>query len=698
MSFSSHPGATLQPKPFTDPSASISNEADESSLEQFDAPKPVARASMRSFVCGCVLWIGLFCHSIQAIAFANAGVSDDALSVPNIVLIVADDLGWGDVGWHQSEIPTPNLDRLAKSGVVLENFYVQPVCSPTRAALMTGRYPMRHGLQVGVVRPWAQYGLPLEEQTIAQGLASAGYETAIVGKWHLGHFQREYLPTSRGFRHQYGHYNGAIDYNTHVRDGGFDWRKDDAVNRDEGYSTELIANESVRIVETYAGKKPFFLYVPFNAVHTPLQVPAKYLEPFDHLKGNRKQYAGMLNAMDQAIGKIADAVERTGVKEKTLILFSSDNGGPSPGKVTSNGPLRAGKGTLYEGGVRVAAFATWPGTIPAGSICNEPMHAVDLYPTLLGVAKANVPQKLPLDGRDVWNAIAKNEKLADREILINAAPTSGAIRVGDWKLVVNGGKANAGFDGEETSADDSQKKPAATEPDRLELFNLRTDPSEKTNLANTEAKRAEELFAKWKSYRDQAVAPKIKPKPATFQSPAVWGDFPKVANVQVGDQAPMIQALDDTGKFWTSRELLGKKDLVIYFYPGDLTGGCTKQACSYRDRMNEFQSAGIEVVGVSGDSVENHQKFKKAHNLNFTLLADTDGAIAQALGVPYTKEEKKVNTKVGDESYSIVRELTTKRWTFVIDRQGKVIYKNEAVVATDDSQAVLEVLRKRSKP
>src|SRR5436309_3407899 len=146
---------------------------------------------------------------------------------PNIVFLLADDLGFGDVGWHGSEIKTPNLDRLAAAGARLEAFYVQPVCSPTRAGLMTGRYPMRHGLQVGVVRPWAQYGLPLEERTLPQALREVGYETAICGKWHLGHFQTAYLPTHRGFDHQYGHYNGAIDYFTHIRDGGLDWHRDD---------------------------------------------------------------------------------------------------------------------------------------------------------------------------------------------------------------------------------------------------------------------------------------------------------------------------------------------------------------------------------------------------------------------------------------------------------------------------------------
>ena len=251
-----------------------------------------------------------FLTSSLALAYEFSEAKREA--VPNIVILLADDLGWKDVGWHGSEIPTPNLDRLANAGAQLDYFYVQPVCSPTRAALMTGRYPIRHGLQVGVIRPWAQHGLPLEELTLAQGLKDAGYATAIVGKWHLGHFREEYLPTRRGFDHQYGHYNGAIDYFDHTRDGGFDWHRDDQVCRDKGYSTHLLADEAVRIVQQHAGRKPFFLYVPFNAVHSPHQVPRKYLEGFDHLKGDRRSYAGMLTAMDEAIGRIIDAIDEAG--------------------------------------------------------------------------------------------------------------------------------------------------------------------------------------------------------------------------------------------------------------------------------------------------------------------------------------------------------------------------------------------------
>src|SRR4029079_16611139 len=185
---------------------------------------------------------------------------------PDIVFILADDLGSYDVSWRSKDIKTPNIDKLAAGGAKLEQFYVQPVCSPTRASLMTGRYPMRYGLQVGVIRPWADYGLPLEERTLAQGLKEAGYETAICGKWHLGHVRPEYLPTRRGFEHQYGHYNGALDYFTHVRDGGFDWHRDDHASRDEGYSTHLIGREAAARVAEHDLSRPLFLYVAFNAV------------------------------------------------------------------------------------------------------------------------------------------------------------------------------------------------------------------------------------------------------------------------------------------------------------------------------------------------------------------------------------------------------------------------------------------------
>lgn len=436
-----------------------------------------------------------------------------AASRPNVVILLADDLGREDCGFMGgTAIKTPNIDKLAAAGAKLDAFYVQPVCSPTRAALMTGRYPMRHGLQVGVVRPWAQYGLPLQERTLAQGLKAAGYKTGIVGKWHLGHFEPEYLPTRRGFDRQYGHYNGALDYYSHERDGGFDWHRDDKVCRDEGYATRLLGKEAARFVSESAGQSPFFLYVPFNAVHAPHQAPAEYIEPYKDLKGERKTYAGMLAALDEAVGEIVKAVEEAGARQNTLFFFSSDNGGPAPGRVTDNGKYRAGKGTLYEGGVRVAAFATWDGQIPAGSTVTEAFHIVDMYPTLLRLAEASLEQPLPVDGRDIWSTLTEGKASPHKAILLNTTPRTGAVREGDWKLVVKNG-------------DDNPDAPAPAEPgdESVELFNLRDDPYERVNLADRETAKRNALRATLDAFAKQAEPPKAKPRPKGFVVPKIWG-------------------------------------------------------------------------------------------------------------------------------------------------------------------------------
>lgn len=424
---------------------------------------------------------------------------------PNVIFLLADDLGGADVSWRGSPIKTPNLDALAESGAKLEQFYVQPVCSPTRSSLMTGRYPIRYGLQVGVVRPWADYGMPLEERTLAEALRDAGYETAIVGKWHLGHLSRDYLPTERGFDHQYGHYNGALDYFTHDRDGGHDWHKDDQVNRDEGYATHLIAQEAVHLIQERDKKKPLFLYVPFNAVHSPLQVPESYTAPYDKMKKRRQAYAGMVAALDEAVGQIVDEVKKQGMLDNTLFVFSSDNGGPEPGRLTDNGPLRGGKHTLYEGGVRVCAFASWQGKIKPGTVVDQPMHIVDWYPTLIKLAGGSLEQAKPLDGKDVWPTIVDGEPSPHDLIVCNITPTEGAIRVGEWKLVVH----NIG-------------KPK----EQVELFDLSKDLGEKTNLAKTETTKLAELRTTFdKLAAEAAPAKDAGPQPKKYKAPAVWGEF-----------------------------------------------------------------------------------------------------------------------------------------------------------------------------
>jgi arylsulfatase A-like enzyme len=433
---------------------------------------------------------------------SSAVVAAEGPQRPNMVVILADDLGSHDVGWRGSEIKTPHLDALAQRGARLNQFYVQPVCSPTRAALLTGRYPLRYGFQTGVVRPWAQYGLPLEERTLPQALHDAGYETAIVGKWHLGHFRPEYLPTRRGFDHQYGHYNGALDYYTHIRDGGFDWHRNDQENHDEGYATHLIASEAERRIQQRNREKPLFLYVPFNGVHAPLQVPEEYLKAYPQFSGNRRVYAGMVTALDEAVGKIVAALKQEGLLENTLIVFSSDNGGPNPGKLTDNGPLRAGKGTVYEGGVRVCAFATWEGKIKPGDV-ETPIHITDLYPTLLRIAGAKTEQSLPLDGHDVWPVLTRQGESPRKSLVINAGSNANAIRVGNWKLVL---------------------KEKGTADEVTELFDLEKDPGEKNNVAGAHPEVVKDLQEQLAHYISQAIPAKTRPAGKNFKAPRVWGE------------------------------------------------------------------------------------------------------------------------------------------------------------------------------
>ena len=219
-------------------------------------------------------------------------------------------MGYADAGFNGgTQIQTPHLNALAREGTVLRSFYVQPVCSPTRATLMTGRYVAHTGVY-HVVKPNAPWGLPLKERTLAQALKEGGYETAISGKWHLGEYRPEYRPTLRGFDHQYGLWTGAIDYFTHERGKMLDWHRDDQPCKDEGYSTHLIAREACRLLNARDASNPFFLYLPFNAVHFPLQVPDSYLAPYEKLAGKRKTYAGMVAALDEAVGQVIATLDR----------------------------------------------------------------------------------------------------------------------------------------------------------------------------------------------------------------------------------------------------------------------------------------------------------------------------------------------------------------------------------------------------
>lgn len=429
--------------------------------------------------------LGVFCGAIIA-----AGAAEK----PNILFILADDLGYADTGFSGGkDIRTPALDKLAREGAVLEALYAQPVCSPTRAALMTGRYAVHTGVYT-IVRPGAAWGLPLSERTLANALRDAGYETSLCGKWHLGEFQTAYQPMKRGFDHQYGPWFGAIDYFTHKRGNIVDWHRDDQPLAEDGYTTHLLTKEACRLMRAKQPGKPIFLYLSFNAVHAPHEVPASYTASYDNLTGVRRTYAGMLAAMDEAIGKVVAELEATGLRKSTLVIFSSDNGGPRPGAVTDNGAFRAGKGTLYEGGVRVCGFANWPGHIEPGQRIPEPIHMVDWYPTLVKLAGGSTDQKLPLDGRDIWPVLTAKAKSPHEAILLcsTAGPQPVALRAGDWKLLVGG------------VDDDGGKRSAG---DQIELYNLAADPGEKKDLAAARPDKVKELHAQLAAMMQSVVPP-----------------------------------------------------------------------------------------------------------------------------------------------------------------------------------------------
>jgi arylsulfatase A-like enzyme len=319
----------------------------------------------------------------------------------------------------------------------------------------------------------------------------------------------------RGFDTQYGHYNGAIDYFTHARDGGHDWHRNDEESREKGYATSLLGDEAVRVIEQKHDGKPFFLYLSFNAPHTPLQAPPEYVKRYSHITDKKRQvYAAMVECLDEQVGRVVVALELHALISNTLIIFSSDNGGLLGVGGGSNGRLRAQKGTLYGGGTRVCALANWPGQIKPGTVIQEPFHMVDWFPTLVNLAGGSLDQRPPLDGRDIWPVITDAKASPHEDILINAMPNSGAIRMGDWKLVLNG----------HITANDLQN--ALTDKTagvRLELFNLHDDPYEKHDLSAKHAEKVRQLRERLETYLAAAVPPKAEDQPANYKAPRVWG-------------------------------------------------------------------------------------------------------------------------------------------------------------------------------
>lgn len=434
-----------------------------------------------------------------------SGQNVRAAEKPNIVVILADDLGNADLGYRGSSIRTPNIDSLARGGVRLESYYGMQLCTPARAALMTGRYPMRHGLQTFVIFPGHTYSLPTDERTLPQALKEAGYRTAMVGKWHLGHADRKYWPQNRGFDHYYGNLVGEVDYFTKDRGGLTDWQRNGRFFKEEGYHTTLLGDEAVRLIADHDTKRPLFLYFAALAVHAPLQAPKpdvdSYRAMFDDEE--RRTYAAMLTSLDSQVGRIVAALDKKGIRENTIIFFTTDNGGivhmkanapggkPAARPPASNGEFRDGKASLYEGGVRVPALINWPAKLKP-AVVNEPLHHVDLMPTLLSVAGGKGDPAHPFDGRDAWATLAEGKPGPHEDVLINVEAFRGAVRKGKWKLVK-----------------------VALLPGKTELFDLSQDAGEKNNVAEQFPEIVRDLEARLIAYaRQQKPSEWLKAQPA----------------------------------------------------------------------------------------------------------------------------------------------------------------------------------------
>lgn len=460
------------------------------------------------------------CLFMTGSAKLNAQTSDKK---PNIIIILADDLGWGDVGFHGSEIMTPNLDQLANEGVVLNHFYTAPICSPTRAGIMTGRYPNRFGLRETVIPPWSEFGVDLDEKFLPEYLKDAGYEHRVaLGKWHLGHAKKEFLPLERGFTHFYGHYNGAIDYFTHEREGELDWHNDWETSHDKGYSTDLITDEAVKCIKDYAGDEdsPFFMYVAYNAPHGPLQAKKEdlLLYGFDESKptfgkkkgetsqgkGNtpRQTYSAMVTNMDRGIGRIMSTLKNLDIEDNTLVLFFSDNGA-APGEGSSSGSLRGHKFQEWEGGVRAPAIIKWPAGFKGGRRLEQVTGYIDVIPTLMDVSRAGKSEHLPLDGIDILPVLKEEKEPFQRNFYLGY----GSMVNDKWKVV----QANAG-------------NPKMKEEEDV-FFKIITDPDETTNVKDQYPKEFKKMVEDTKVY-DSIKSPKEVPPYGqgrkNFKAPKDW--------------------------------------------------------------------------------------------------------------------------------------------------------------------------------
>jgi len=414
---------------------------------------------------------------------------------PNIVILLADDLGFADLGFRGSDIETPNIDSLAADGLTLNRFYTMPICTPTRSALMMARDPMKLGSAYAGFQPWQNGGVSPDEHFMPESFKAAGYQTAMIGKWHLGHTIEPLVPNSRGFDHFFGHLNTQIDYFDYTVAGGYDLQENGvSVRRDDQYMTDVHGAEAVRYLEELRDpEKPFFLYVPFLAPHSPMQAP-EALEDKYRKRLNRpfpkRTYAAMVDSLDQAVGRVLDTLDAQGLRENTLVFFFSDNGGLKAFGA-DNSPYRGGKLETFEGGIRVNAIMRWPGRIPAGASTQDVVSVLDVFPTFAEAAGVKMGAEKKLDGQTRWSALmnegedprngdlyfASNSPIFDKYHL--------SVLEKQWKLVQI-----------------IDHKSASTEVENF-LFDINVDPEEKKNLTKANPQIVERMAKKIREWRAQ---------------------------------------------------------------------------------------------------------------------------------------------------------------------------------------------------
>ena len=527
-----------------------------------------------------------FARTILAVIAVSilASAQVTAAERPNVVVIVADDLGWADVGYHGGNIDTPSLDRLAEQGVQLNRFYTTPICSPTRAALMTGRDPMRLGVAYGVIMPWDNIGVNPAEHFMPESFGAAGYQTAMVGKWHLGHAQMTYHPNKRGFEHFYGHLHTEVGfYPPFANVGGKDFQVNGVTADDEGYETYLLADEVSRYIRERDTQKPFFIYMPFIAPHTPLDAPAELQEKYKDIdtdlpparsnqtdstrriskmlmrESARPMYAAVVDGMDQAIGQVLNTLDEEGLSDNTIVLFFSDNGGAAYSYGgADNAPLRGGKGETFEGGIRVVSLMRWPEKLQGGQIFDQVMTVMDVFPTLADAAGVDPLNTFEFDGSSLWSSISEGTTHTREDMIMFASEIP---IYGSFKL---------------TAFDNTWKLVQEMEQDQLSttvtnyLFKIADDPNEYNNLAAEYPDivvSMSKAISEWRALHPVSGTRSVLIPPPGWRAPKDWASYPR----------PLENLQDDTAMGLVPSELYLRILDMQHGQRGRLMYGCSER-------------------------------------------------------------------------------------------------------------------------